>query len=371
MSTSRLPAAHSHAATLARILLGVYVALVAYASLYPLEGWLHFGVSPLDFLWAPWPRKFNAFDIAVNVMGYMPFGFLCVAALYPRPRGAAALALAAGSATLLSTSLEALQNYLPTRFASNVDVLSNLAGAALGAALGRRFAPWLLHHGLLHRLRASGFRPGAGVDLGLALLGLWLFLQLNTETLLFGAGDLRELVSSATGRLRAPEFFVSVEALTAAANLVVIALLVSALVTPRRAVRPAFLGLVAAALVMKIAAFALITRIDSFAWLTPGAEEGLAVGLALGLLAVSLPRTVGLALAAVLIMAATVLVNLAPPNPYLSATVRLWHQGYFLNFNGLTRLVSAAWPFLALGYLIYLASSRVPEGANGGRRPQR
>jgi len=30
--------------------------------------------------------------------------------------------------------------------------------------------------------------------------------------------------------------------------------------------------------------------------------------------------------------------------------------------NGLTRLVSAAWPFIALGYLIFLAARRREEG---------
>ena len=74
--------------------------------------------------------------------------------------------------------------------------------------------------------------------------------------------------------------------------------------------------------------------------------------------AISLPRVARLALAAVLIMAATVLVNLAPPNAYLAATLKLWQQGHFLNFNGLTRLVSALWAFVALGYLIFLAARR-------------
>ena len=65
-----------------------------------------------------------------------------------------------------------------------------------------------------------------------------------------------------------------------------------------------------------------------------------------------------LAGAAVLLMAATVLGESAPPNPYLAASLKVWQQGHFFNFNGLTRLVSAAWPFIALGYLIYLASRR-------------
>ena len=66
-----------------------------------------------------------------------------------------------------------------------------------------------------------------------------------------------------------------------------------------------------------------------------------------------------LVLASVLIMAATVLVNLAPPNPYLADSLKVWQQGHFLNFNGLTRLVSALWPFVALGYLMVLASRRL------------
>jgi hypothetical protein len=95
-----------------------------------------------------------------------------------------------------------------------------------------------------------------------------------------------------------------------------------------------------------------------FAWLTHGALIGLAVGLAVALAAVALPRTARLALAAVLLMAATVLVNLSPPNPYLADSLKVWQQGHFLNFNGLTRLVSALWPFMAIGYLIYLAARR-------------
>jgi hypothetical protein len=36
--------------------------------------------------------------------------------------------------------------------------------------------------------------------------------------------------------------------------------------------------------------------------------------------------------------------------------LKVWEHGHFLHFNGLTRLVSAAWPFAALAYLILLAS---------------
>jgi hypothetical protein len=212
-------------------------------------------------------------------------------------------------------------------------------------------------------LRAAAFLPGTPIDFGLMLVALWLFIQLNPTTLLFGAGDLRDLVVPAPTRSRNPEFFSSIEAVTAAANLLAIALLISVLAVADRPVRAMFTGLVAAALVIKSASFAL-TRDSAFVWVTPGAFEGLIGGTLIALAAVALPRTARLVFGAVLLMAATVLVNLAPPNPYLTNTLRVWHQGHFLNFNGLTRLVSAAWPFIALGYLIYLAARR-------GREPER
>jgi hypothetical protein len=159
-----------------------------------------------------------------------------------------------------------------------------------------------------------------------------------------------------------PAFFITIEALTAAANLTAAALLLSSLAAPEAPVRSQIAVLIGAALVVRAAAFAILMRAESvFAWLTPGAQIGLAIGVAVALAAVSLPRGLRMILAALFIMAATVLVNLAPPNPYLAASLKVWQQGHFLNFNGLTRLVSALWPFAALGYLMYLAGSRPRE----------
>jgi hypothetical protein len=124
-------------------------------------------------------------------------------------------------------------------------------------------------------------------------------------------------------------------------------------------------GLFVAALAVKAIAFAILVGPgDVLAWLTPGAQRGLALGLVLALLSVGLGRILRLTLAAVLLMTATVLVNIGPPNPYLAAILSVWPQGHFLNFNGLTRLVSSVWPFAALAYLIWLASrrARVPLG---------
>jgi VanZ family protein len=337
----------------------VYVLLVIYASLYPFEGWRTVGLSPFAYLSAPWPRYVTAFDVVVNLAGYVPFGFLAVAALRPRWRGVAAFVLAVASAALLSFLLEAAQSYLPARFASNLDLLCNAAGAALGAALGLAFAPFVAE-GPLHRGRDRAFLPGAEIDFGLVLVGLWLFVQLNPAALLFGAGDLRDYLAPWEGRARRPEFFVSIEAFTTAANLVAVGLLLSVLAAPGWNARQMFGWLVIAALAVKTAAFAILMRAENVAaYLTYGAQLGLAVGIGGALAAMAVPRAARLALAAVLLMAATVLVNLTPPNPYLADSLKVWQQGHFLNFNGLTRLVSALWPFVALGYLMFLATRRL------------
>ena len=73
---------------LARYLLAAYVLLIAYASLHPLSGWRAHGASPFAYLLVPWPRWITGFDIAANVLAYVPYGVLAVwsgtAALGPR-----------------------------------------------------------------------------------------------------------------------------------------------------------------------------------------------------------------------------------------------------------------------------------------------
>jgi VanZ family protein len=351
---------------LARVLLAVYVLLVAYATLYPLAGWRDPGGSPFAFFSAPWPRYVTAFDIGANFFGYVPYGLLCALSLRPRaPAGVTAL-LALLSGTALSLALEAGQSFLPARIPSNVDVLANVAGAACGGVAGAWLAPRILGQGPLERLRAAALAPGAVAELGLTLLGLWLFAQLNPATQLFGAGDLRELLATpvAAGARHGADLFIAVEAVIAGANLAAVALIASAVIRPQAPVLRLVAGLLALALTVKTIALAILMPTEpALAWLTPGAQLGLGGGAVAALVLIRLPRTARLALAAMLLMAATVLVNLAPPNPYFAETLKVWAQGHFLNFNGLTRLVSAGWPFAALGYLVYVAASQLrPRG---------
>src|SRR5437899_2712969 len=120
------------ASTLARYLFVAYLLLVVYASLHPLYGWRDRGLPAFAFLTASFNRPVPAFDVVVNVLGYMPLGFLAVLATYPRLRGASGFAFGLGCSIAMSFALESLQLYLPTRTSSNLDILANTAGGALG-----------------------------------------------------------------------------------------------------------------------------------------------------------------------------------------------------------------------------------------------
>jgi len=346
----------------ARYLLAVYGFLVVYASLYPFSGWRDQGLSPLEFLAAPLPRFVTGFDLAANVVAYFPLGFLAVLAAAPRVRGRAAVAIAVALAAGLSLLLEGLQAYLPDRIPSNLDVATNLLGGFLGAVAG--LATWrsVVAHGGAHALRDRLFRPGAATDLGLVLLALWVFTQLNPETLLFGNGDLRGFLE-AGAELYAPETFVRIEAAVAGLNVLAVVLLVAVLANAGQPVRLFALAVIALAALARAGAFAvLFAPGEALAWLTPGAAAGLAGGIAAAALLAGLPRRWAIAAAGLALMTATALVNLAPENPYHAHSLGLWPQGHFLNFNGLTRLVSALWPFAALAYL--LGGATRERGAN-------
>ena len=359
-----VPVVDAKPSHLARYLLLAYVLLIIYASLYPFSGWRDQGVGPFAYLSERLPRYITAFDVVTNLIAYIPLGFFALLALHPQVRGKLAFAAASLTGCVLSFAMEALQTYLPSRISSNLDFATNSLGAFVGAALALGFGVGLLGRGKMHELRHRWVLDGHQYDLGLVLLGLWLFTQLNPATLLFGNGDLRGLFDDVPAVLHPAEVFIQMEAVVTACNLVAIGLFASCLTRGERPRRGMLLGLLAAALALKtVAVGELLKAQTEFAWLTPGALLGLIVGALVLTLALALPRAARMALAGLLLMAATVLVNLAPENPYFADALQYWPQGYFLNFNGVTHLVSLAWPFAALFYLMLLA----PRSGSAGR----
>lgn len=336
-------------------LAAAYTLLVIYASLHPFTGWHDTGVDPGDFIFAAWPRHWTVFDLAINILAYVPLGFLWVPSLQLRCGWLPAVLLATLLGSMLSLSLETLQNFLSSRIASNLDLACNSFGAMLGALAGVRWGAALLDGGRLHALSQRLVGDGPQAHSGLVLLALWLLTQLNPEILLFGNGDLRGLLAVLGASAPPPyevERFPWVEAAVTASNTMAIGLLCGCLLRERHRQLAALI--IVLALLVKSVSLMVLTSTPSLAWATHGSLTGLAAGTLLWLLASLLPRYMQQALAALSLMLATTLVNLAPENPYLELMLQVWHQDHFLNFNGLTRLTSVLWPFLALPWLMLM-----------------
>jgi VanZ family protein len=335
---------------LSRYLALAWCGLVVYGSLHPFTGWRDTGVSPIAFLEGGWPRYWTVFDLLANVAVYLPLGFFLTLALSTLPGRFSALALAVVLGGGVSFGLETLQTWLPSRVPSNLDLACNTLGALLGALWAKHVGPRIFARlaALEHRLIA----PIPHAEMGLTLLGLWLLVPLSPETLLFGAGDLRQMFGLTGAVPFAADSFVMIEASITATNAIAVGLIVRMLCARllfAYLIVPLFLLLTLA--VATLAAAVLINPADALAWLTPGAKLGLMVAGGILAIAIALPATPRLMITALALMAGTVLVNMAPPNPYSDAALAVWRQGHFLNFNGLTRLVATLWPFLTLPFL--------------------
>ncbi len=351
------------ASPLARVCLVAYLLLICYASLYPLSGWHDAASDPFSFLAFSLPRYWTGFDLITNVLAYIPLGCLLVFSLYPHLQRLPAVLLALCGGALLSFGMEYVQNYLPTRVPSMLDLLTNLSGTLLGAL----FAVWqtraFLDHGYLHLMRKRWFTLDA--SRGLLALGLWPMAQLYPQTFLFGHGQAMPLVSEGLstllgspidlhhwmfygGQISIYQFWLAEVVITASGLCGTVLTMLWML----RSHAPRWqLGLVllALSLTAKTLAYALAFAPEhAFLWLTPGAQGGLVIG-ALLLYGFSFaPSGAQRRLAALMLLISLVVVNLVPENPYFNANLQAWTQGKFLNFNGAAQMLALLWPVLAI-----------------------
>ena len=367
----------------------LYGGLIVYASLYPFVGWRVPPVGPFDFLLLGWPHWWTWFDVISNLLGYGPFGFLLFVALTRSGRGSgSAASTACLGGTLLSLTMETLQNYLPHRVSSNVDLALNALGTMAGVAIGAA----LQGHGGIARwqkLRERWFVDrSAG---GLALLVLWPIGLLFPTAVPFGIGHVLARVQSilidllhdtplepwteswavATTPPGTPVVATAhAHTLSPGAELaiIVLGLLAPCLVAftiaipgRRRVV------LVVGAIVLGTATLTLSTALNfgpshAFAWTTQSALDALAIGGGAAMLLSLVPRRVAAGFGLIALTALVMLVAQAPADPYFSQSLQGWEQGRFIRFHGAAQWVGWVWPYAALTYLLVRLAVRDPVG---------
>ena len=334
-----------------------YTLLVLYTSLSPFSGWRDPGQSPLQFLLEPWPRYVTAFDVAVNVLAYVPFGLLAAAALLPRFGPKVAGFAGFGLGVLLSLAMECAQAYLPGRITNNLDLLANATGAAIGAAVAARAGavPHIVRP--LQRWRQRWFLPGGSIDLGIALIGLWLFSQIDPSLPLFGIvffsdGVQAQLAGIAGGQARRVLGPISV-----AMNLVSLGLLLTLIMRSKRAALAAIALLVWVAALTKLVAAAVLLRAEAaFLWVSKEVAWAILAGMLFIAGAAVLPRAMIRTLCALALLCAIALTALKPGEmqSFLSLRLFRWSDLQLVHYTGLAAAVAEVWPYCALVYLVVL-----------------
>ena len=353
----------------------MYAALIVYASLYPFTPWRWPGVSPLAFLALPWPRWWTGFDLVANLIGYIPLGALIFGA---RVRGGgsakSALLRALAAGTGLSLALELLQNFLPQRVASNVDLGLNALGSLTGAALGW----WIHQRGGVERWQLARDRwfigSGAG---GMALLLLWPVGLLAPSPVPFGLGQvllrLQEFVVDLVASTPIEPWFegwaeVGLDrgVLSSGGEFALIALgLLAPCMVAFSVAQPGWrrLALVLGAAVLGCLATTLSTALNfgpqhMLAWGTRLALAALLFAILLaGMLSLA-PRRAAAGLGLMVLAALVTLVAQAPADPYFAESLQAWEQGRFIRFHGAARWIGWLWPYAAIAYLLARLGAR-------------
>jgi VanZ family protein len=357
-----------------------YAALIVYASLYPFTGWRDQGIAPWAFLASPWPKYWTGFDIAANLAGYAPFGFLLALSFLrrggkpTRPSNSTAIVVATLVAGVLSFCMEATQSYLPSRVPSNLDFALNTVGALAGAAIA----------GALEVAGAvdswSRFRLVWFVDDArgaLVLLALWPFALLFPAAVPLGLGQVFERLEGALADWLLDTPFlewlpvrdIELQPLMPGTELLCVALgalvpcLLGFSVIPTIGRRVAFaLGALAVGVLTTALSAALSWGpTHAWSWLSDPVTFGLGLGLVLAMLLLPAPRR---ACAAVLLLTLVVhlsMLNQAPASAYFAQTLQTWEQGRFIHFNGLGQWLGWVWPYAALVYVLVQVSRRDRE----------
>lgn len=362
-------------------LAGAYGALVVYASLYPFSGWRNQEIPPWEFLYAGWPRYWTWFDILANVAGYVPLGFLLALSFLRRGNvryfrshpNLAAISVAVLAGTALSFVMEAVQNFLPSRVASNVDFGLNVAGTLFGAALaaGLEVAGGLDHWS---RFRDRWFIPQARG--ALVLLALWPFALLFPAAVPLGLGQVLERLETTAGDwLEDTPFLewlpvreVELQPLVPAAELLCVALgaFVPCLLgytILRSAGRRAVFAIVAIGLGTVVTALSAALSwgpTHAWAWLSLPVRLGLLFGLLLSMLMLAVPRRGCAAMLLIALMVHLAVLNQAPASAYFADTLQAWEQGRFIRFHGLAQWLGWLWPYAVLVYVVLRVSRPEP-----------
>ncbi|QZA77967.1 VanZ family protein [Deefgea tanakiae] len=340
----------------------VSLLVILILSWYPFSGWRFTGEPILAFFSYPLPYYFTLFDNAINILAYIPLG-LSAAIIFRHSRLALIYATLIGF--FISMGVEFVQQFLPSRIASNMDILSNGFGAFLGAVIGVLFS----HRSVLRRwqlFRHDYLAPGAVVEWGAIWLLLWFTTQFDPSLPFLGVVVLPQgLPQPFVSPLNDPALFLRLlEGGGMMLHLLGVGLFVSVLVRESRQIPRAMFGVLFCALLMKMGFAGMLLQPEQFfAWLNLNIVlGGLVGGLVLWILW-QLNRRLRSFAGFSSLFAATWVSYLWPLSPTESPQLMIfkWNYGHLQHFNGMSHAIGDVWPLGAMLFFLYFMAAPAQE----------
>lgn len=339
---------------LARYFALCYSAIIVIVSLYPFTSWRTTGIPLLDFYSYPLPYYQTVFDNTVNVIAYVPLGFAAALAVSKRWIG---MIVALCWGVLLSASIEFTQQFLPTRIASNLDILSNITGTLTGALLAI-LIPW---HTLPYylRIRHNWLQSGQWIDVGIVWLGLWFFTQLDPVVPLFSlVNPITDLPQPIHSPLRSPTIFLILLGTSSISlHIISVALFASCLVKCEKTAIPLIWLIFAIGFLGKIvSALSMLDMVRFFTWLNFNVLLGSFIAILALTVALKKALPTRQLLGAISLLLGIIIHLNWPITPSFSAILRLldWQYGHLLHFVTLVDTLRQIWPYGALLILLGL-----------------
>ncbi len=319
-----------------------YLLLLVYGTLYPITNWqwptsLQFHAFSFN-----WPTSYSKSDVLVNLIIYVPFGFLLSWLLqhrFPYTILIPAITLVGAS---LSLSLEFLQSFIPSRVSSISDIALNSTGMLIGTVAACLLRPQGTIITKASNLYRRYFHNDPLAELGLLILIFWALTQLMPLVPAFDLGSIKNSIKPLWLTFKEPSLFGFWKAGTYTLNILAL-FLIGSMIIKKQEQTIAFIGLfIVAVLTVKIF---ITTR-----QLSSEALAGLSIGLSLFVLV----RKMQLPAAPVALVAITIafLLNALHFDPYGRTHILSWIllQGQMVKISGLI-IVETIWPFMALSYL--------------------
>lgn len=325
-----------------------YAGLIIYASLFPFTGWCLPQNDLFSWLVLKLPESLSKSDLIVNVLAYIPLGFLLVKLFLVDTRWFIPLYLAILIGCGLSFSMESLQAFLPTRVSSILDLTTNSAGTLLGSLFALTFHPSTATALRVTKWRDQHLLPGKLSEVALAVIICWALSQVAPFFPSVDFGDIKNAIKPLWFTIRDLSRFDGIKAAEYACDLAGLGLVALTAARDKSRLRLAltFVVFAAAVLCSKMFFTGRQLSLESLA--------GLGLGSLIALLLVRLPRAWRCYAGILLILTGFVIMETKAGAPGGTMPPFDWIPFRSLMNNemgGFEMILEGIWPFAGMSYL--------------------